>query len=135
VGRVETKGDYLNEFEAGAAEGPHRIILSLKMLAMGSALADQRTIVTAQDDLPMIRHIAFSTIPEKRRRLLQALLLNGGTLTSTEAETALRISTPTALSWMEELAATGMVKLMRGNPSKSLPQTITLADEWLWLNP
>ena len=133
VGRVETKGDYLNEFQAGAAEGPHRIILSLKMLAMGSALADQRTIVTAQDDLPMIRHIAFSTIPEKRRRLLQALLLKGRSLSSTDAATALRTSKPTALEWMEELTATGIVKINRGN--SAVPCTITLADEWLWLIP
>lgn len=95
----------------GTPEGRHRIILSLKMLAMGAALADQRQFVSATDDLPLIRHIAFSTIPETRRKLLRALLLSGDSLTSTEAVTALRLTKPTALEWMKDLNGTGIVEL------------------------
>jgi len=103
------------------------------MLAMGLALADQRTIISTTEDMPLIRHIAFSTIPETRRKLLRALLLSGDYLTSTDAATALRLSKPTALDWMNELKATGVVGLTPGDSKTSQPAFITLADDWKWL--
>ncbi len=117
----------------GTPEGPHRIILSLKMLAMGAALADQRAIVSATDDMPLIRHIAFSTIPETRRNLLRALLLSGDSLTSTNAATVLRRTKPTVLGWMKELAATGIVELTDGDSNTSQPASVTLSIDWKWL--
>lgn len=132
VGRIEVLEE-IGGRRAGTAEGPHRIILSLKMLAMGSALADQRTIVSASDDMPLIRHIAFSTIPETRRKLLRALLLRGDSLTSTDTVTALRLTRPTALEWMKDLDATGIVELTPGDSTTSQPAVIILADGWKWL--
>jgi hypothetical protein len=103
------------------------------MLAMGAALADQRATVTATDDMPLIRHIAFSTIPETRRNLLRALLLSGDSLTSTNAATVLRLTKPTVLGWMKELAATGIVELTDGDSNTSQPASVTLGLDWKWL--
>jgi hypothetical protein len=132
VGRAEVIGDTFTGFIASEPEGAHRIILSLKMLARGSALADQRTEVTA-DDMPMLRHIAFSTIPLVRRKLIRALLLNGGTITSGDLSTAVKTSRPTAIDWMKELAATGIVDYCPGDQKTSTPVSMTLAPDWQWL--
>src|SRR5262249_601171 len=44
-GRVEVKRDEYEEFQRAEPEGPQRIILSLKTLLLGAALAEQRTVV------------------------------------------------------------------------------------------
>jgi hypothetical protein len=132
TGRVEVAGDGFSNERATTPEGSRRIINSLKMFVRGSALADQR-MLAGEGDLSMARHIAFSTIPENRRKLLRALLLSGETLTSTDAAAVLAISKPTALDWMKELAATALVDLQPGDSQASKPASITLAKKWLWL--
>jgi hypothetical protein len=133
AGRVEVNiAQFSGEVETGAAEGPHRVILLLQTLARGLALVERRSEVT-EDDLGVIRHIAFSTIPMRRRELLRALLAAGGTMNAGQVELALGVSRPTALSRMEELAATGIAKFTPGNSSTSTPAVITLEPEWGWL--
>jgi hypothetical protein len=132
-GRKIVEPDYNNgDFTPGSAEGPHRIILSLKMIAQGSALVNQRSAV-GSEDLKPIRYIAFSSIPSKRRDLLRALLLAGGSLTSAEVAKVLEVSSPTASSRMKELAATGIADFKPGEPQTSTPGEIVLADNWRWL--
>ena len=131
-GRVEVERHDRGTLEVGPAEGPQRIILLLQTLARGLALADGRTAV-AGDDLSLIRHIAFSSIPTKRRELLRALLAGGGTLDSSQVEAALDTSRPTALNRIRELGATGIAVYSEGDPKSSTPASITLADEWKWL--
>lgn len=132
AGRVEVTGEYVDGFCRAEPEGPHRIILSLKMLLMGSAIADGRAVATDLD-MKMIRHVTFSTIPDSRRKLLRAVLLKGGTITTTEVRTTLRVSDPTALNRMRELSATGITTYYEGNSKTSTPASIELAPEWKWL--
>jgi len=131
-GRVEVENDWGDGVEAGSPEGPHRIILLLQTLVRGLALADSRTVINV-DDLATIRHIAFSSIPRKRRDLLRALLMTEGCLTSAEVENILGITRPTALKRMRELAATGIVVLVAGEQESSEPAQICLGDSWRWL--
>lgn len=131
-GRVEVERHDRGTLEVGPAEGPQRIILLLQTLARGLALADGRTAV-AGDDLSLIRHITFSSIPTKRRELLRALLAGGGTLDSSQVEAALDTSRPTALDRIRELGVTGIAVYGEGDPKSSTPASITLADEWKWL--
>jgi hypothetical protein len=120
------------EMETGTPEGPQRVILLLQILVQGLALADGRTAVI-DDGLQAIRHIAFSSIPRKRRELLRALLVAGGSLASAEVEKGLDVSRPTAIKRMKELGATRIAKFIPGNPQTSTPDSIILADEWTWL--
>lgn len=131
-GRVEIERHDRGTLEVGPAEGPQRIILLLQTLARGLALADGRTEVVG-DDLTLLRHITFSSIPTKRRALLRALLAGGGTLDSSQVEAALDTSRPTALDRIRELGATGIAVYSEGDPKSSTPASITLADEWKWL--
>lgn len=119
-------------FEATAPEGPRRVILLLQCLVQGLVLAEERDIVTSED-MTMIRHIAFSCIPYKRREVLRALLDAGGVLVADAAEQALGVSRPTVHARMKELAATGIVDFIPGEPSSSIPAQIQTASNWNWL--
>jgi len=120
------------EFVAGESEGPQRVILLLRTLAQGLVLINGRSEV-GQAELETIRHVAFSSIPRNRRNILRAVLTCGGELTSTEAEGHLGISRPTAREWMQELAATGIVKLL--DQSGNEPEKVVLGAKWSWLLP
>lgn len=130
-GRIELENDG-GEFVAKEAEGPERIILLLQTLARGLALADGRTAVNAAD-LDIIRHITFSSLPPKRRALLQALVAAGGSLDSGQVEKELGVSRPTARRRMQELGATAIAVYAQGMEGTSPPAKIALAEEWRWL--
>jgi hypothetical protein len=130
-GRVELF-DHDGEYETGTREGPQRVILLLTMIAQGMALADGRREVSP-DDLRIIRHVALSSIPPKRRELLNALLAAGGTQDAASVEAALDVSRTTALRRMKELAATGLCTLTLQPSAASTPSAISLASNWGWL--
>jgi len=137
-GRVEVEYDQLlgaiGDVEAGKPEGPQRVILLLQTIVSGLALAEGQMLVTA-DDLLSIRHIALSSIPRRRREVLRALLVAGGSLSSAEAEKALGVSRSSATARMKELAATGIATFISGNSNTSTPAKISLATKWQWLLP
>lgn len=134
-GRVEVQhydGPEGPELVVCSPEGPHRVLLLLRTLAQGLALLRGGTSVNA-GDLETIRHVAFSSLPSRRRKMLRAVLTNGGELTSKDTNEQLHISRPTARDMMRELAATGIVKLTEGWGSE--PHVATLAESWSWLLP
>jgi len=130
-GRVEIFGEN-GVYEAATPEGPQRVILLLQMLARGLALADQRNEV-AKEDLRTIRHVAFSSIPGKRRELLRALLAAGGRMKSGDVSEALGVTKPTALARMHELAATGICEFVPGCEKTPKAAELYLAKDFNWL--
>jgi hypothetical protein len=132
-GRVEVSVDDFGRIpEAETPEGPQRVILLLQSIIRGLALAEGRMNVSIADLIP-IRHIAFSSIPRKRRELLRALLVAQGSISSSEADKALGVSRSTASSRMKELAATQIVVFAPGDQQTSTPDQIELAPAWRWL--
>jgi len=134
-GRVKVehhKSGFAETFEGAEPEGPRRVILLLQCLVQGLALAEERDIVTLKD-MAIIRHIAFSCIPSKRRVVLRALLDAGGALDATAAEQALGVTRPTVHTRMKELAATGLVDFTPGDTSSSTPAKIEIKAKWKWL--
>jgi hypothetical protein len=117
-------------FIAGSPEGPHRIVRIFKILAQGLALMEDRTSVT-QNDLEIVQHIALSSIPSHRRRVLRAVIAKSGDLNSAQAEKLLNISRPTARTWMRELSATGIVEWVKSDGNS--PEKIVLDQKWFWL--
>ncbi len=135
IGRVEvtmTKPHWASEVEyvSGTPEGEHRVIIGLKLLAQALALISGRSEIN-DEDLEIIRHIAFSSIPQNRRFILRALLVKDGVLTSVDAEKELRISRPTARNWMKELGATGLADYQTGHENQ--PDRVTLSKPFSWL--
>lgn len=120
------------EYESSDKEGPQRVMFLLNTLCFGLALVAGRDHVT-EDDLRVIRHVALSSLPQKRRKLLQRVLSAGGRLTSTAFAASANISKPTAQERMKELAATEICSFKAGNQQTSTAATVTVADEWKWL--
>ena len=126
-GRMEVSED-----EPGLPEDPRRIVLLLQTLARGLALANDRFEVKSSD-LDILRHVAFSSIPSKRRDLLRALLAAGGRMDAKQVEEALNVSRPTALDRMKELGGTGICEFRPGNSKTSEPGKVRLTDAFQWL--
>lgn len=133
-GRVEVintaPADNEPEFQAGAPEGPHRLILLLKQLALGLAVASGQKKVTA-GDMEILRHVALSSIPANRRRVLRVLLWHSNTVTSKLVETELDVSRPTARRYMKELEVVGIVDFQEGAGPEG--DKISLRSTWNWL--
>ncbi len=114
-------------FSKPELETPYRAITIFKNIAYGSALIHGRVEVK-EDDLSQIEHIAYSSMPEQRRLVFQALVESGGEVTSSEVIKNTKMSRPTALHYMEELGHLGVVSFERGSPS-----SITLNPQFNWL--
>jgi predicted ArsR family transcriptional regulator len=87
----------------------------------------------AKEDLRTIRHVAFSSIPGKRRELLRALLAAGGRMKSGDVSEALGVTKPTALARMHELAATGICEFVPGCEKTPKAAELYLAKDFNWL--
>lgn len=112
-------------------ESPHRLNAILRNLARGHALVQGRFCLTL-DDVPLIGHIALSSIPERARAVLLALVKNDGArLTVKQVEQAARVSRHTAEEIMAEMEVRGFAKLdKRGNGKASY---LVLDAEWQWV--
>lgn len=111
-------------------EVPYRAITILKSIAYGSALIHGRPSIN-EFDLEQIQHIAYSSMPEQRRLIFQALVRNDGSLTVRETMEKVGMSRPTALHYMEELAHLGVCNFERGGIDQTVSQ-IELLDDWKW---
>ena len=129
VTRIPVDG-WDHEFVAGHPEGPQRIILILMTFLKAHALIHGRRVISAED-LDLLQHLAFSSIPQTRRQILRAVLMARGELSSTDAAERLDKSQPTARAWMKELAATGIVKYHKKTGNSA--DLIRVTDEWAWL--
>jgi hypothetical protein len=89
-------------------EQPQRLAATLHYIAKGFALVYGRDVLT-QQDIDMVRPIAYSSMPESRRRI-HAALTSGVTLCTKEVEGLIGVSNPTALKVMKELEFLGAVK-------------------------
>lgn len=117
---------------ASPPEAPFRPLEMFRSICIGSALTAKRHFLTA-DDLAIIRHIAFSSIPATRRRLLRCLIQAGGELTSADVVEMLGCSKPTALKWMRELAATELCAFRDNETGSNKPDSITLNETFRFL--
>jgi hypothetical protein len=109
-------------------EAPYRALACLYNLARGRALLHGRTILTAED-LGLVVHVALSSAPYERTRLLRGLMNGLGTLTTGEAATALQASLPTARKAMKALDLLGVADLT-GDSDHVTGGVLTLRPEW-----
>jgi hypothetical protein len=76
-----------------------------------------------------VTHVAMSSAPHERTRLLRAAVDHGGELTTGQAARALRATSPTARKAMKALALLGLVDL-RGEADHGTGAIFTLRPEW-----
>jgi hypothetical protein len=112
----------------GAAEYEYRLVEWLSQLASARAVLEGATVVTLEH-LRVIQHIVVSATRPKLRPLLAALLKSPTKcLTAVEVEQRLGCSRDTALDRMDELAATGICRMVEGKPPDK-PSYIELAED------
>ncbi len=117
-------------FSKPERETPYRAIRIFKNIAYGSALIHGRKEVD-EDDLNQLEHIAYSSMPEQRRLVFQALVESGGEMNTNEVIEKTKMSRPTALNYMEELGHLGVVSLKESKYKD--PVSITLNSQFNWL--
>lgn len=116
-------------YHASPPEVVFRPLEMFRGIAIGSALIAKREYLTV-DDVAIVRHIAFSSIPAKRRALLRCLISAGGSLTSGEVMQRMGCSKPTALKWMRELAATELCVFHDNESGSNEADSITLEGDF-----
>lgn len=104
--------------DAGKQEHAERVLGILRNVAIGSALVHGRRSVDDYD-LALVAHLSLSSGVAMRGRLLHALLLLGGKAKTATIATRARISLPTALRYMEELAHVGLADFIEGAGTRS----------------
>ncbi|WP_148686285.1 hypothetical protein [Candidatus Nitrosocosmicus hydrocola] len=113
-------------------ENPSRAITNLRNLAVGHALSKGRPSITS-DDIPLIIRTVLSTAPVERVMIFDLLLNKNGKLSTTQIETDLNVSRPTALRTMTELKVLGLVMMEMENENQyNSSQLIILKAEFKW---
>jgi hypothetical protein len=114
-------------------EKPNRINCLLYNLARAHALICGRQELTAEDLWPVL-DLTFDSAPATRAKVFRRLIEAGGTLTTSDVETLLRCSPPTARKEMEALSVLGVVEKTECDPySAGRPEIqITLNKRFGW---
>jgi hypothetical protein len=115
-------------FSPPNVEAPFRALAVLYNLARGRALLGGRRHLLPED-LDLLTHVALSSAPHERTRLVRALVAAGGTITTRQAATALKATPPTARRAMKALAVLGIGDL-EGENDHGEGGILTLAPPW-----
>lgn len=111
-------------------ESPHRANAVLYNLARGHALICGRTQL-AVEDLPTVAQVTLSSIPFRRRAVLQLMAEKGGNpITVSQVEKAVGVSRHTAEEIMREMEALGLMDFQQEGVGK--PALLVIKDEWAW---
>ena len=120
-----------SRFSRPDRETEYRAIIIFKNLAYALALIHGRCEVSPED-LEYLHHVAYSSMPEQRRLIFQALVSNQGRLEVGDVINLVGMSKPTALHYMEELSHLGICSFEKGGLDHS-PSEIVLHERWNWL--
>lgn len=114
-------------------EQPPRINQLFNNITKSHALVSGRDIVN-EEDLKLVVELTLDSAPSIRAKLFTALIEKGGLLSTSEVETLLICSKPTARKEMECLKILGIVNessLLNGDPGNP-EKSIQLKDEFAW---
>jgi hypothetical protein len=113
-------------------ENPSRANQQLYNLARGHALSNGRNYIT-EDDISLVIKVVLSTGSIERVLILDLLIANKGTLTTSQITTAMSISNNTAKRTMTEFKGLELVTMERTDPNKSNSEyKITLNPKFEW---
>jgi len=113
-------------------ESEYRIIIMFRYIARSLALMNGRREVS-EDDLHFLRHIALSSMPEQRRKVLNALLEVGSEASTQDLLEKVKMSKPTLLEYMEEIGHLGVCSFLKGSNQETA--YLSLNKDFLFLLP
>ena len=117
---------------APVQESEYRIIIMFKYISRSLALMNGRRAVS-EDDLRFLRHIALSSMPEQRRKILKALLEVGSEASTQDLLERVMMSKPTLLEYMDEIGHLGVCSFLKG--SNDGTSYLSLNKDFLFLLP
>ena len=83
------------------------------------------------EDLPTVAQVTLSSIPFRRRAVLQLMAEQGGKpVTVSQVEKATKVTRHTAEEIMREMEALGLMEFQREGVGK--PALLVMKDEWAW---
>jgi predicted transcriptional regulator len=113
-------------------ENPSRANQQLYNLARGHALSFGKNYIT-MIDIPLIIKVVLSTGSIERVLILDLLIANNGTLTTSQITTSMNISNSTAKRTMTEFKGLELVSMEKTDPHKSNSEyKITLNSKFDW---
>lgn len=111
-------------------ESPHRANAVLYNLARGHALICGRTQL-AIEDLPTVAQVTLSSIPFRRRAVLQLMAeQDGKPVTVSQVEKATNVTRHTAEEIMREMDALGLMEFQSEGAGKAA--SLAMNSEWAW---
>ncbi|MEE8114690.1 MAG: hypothetical protein V3T23_10075 [Nitrososphaerales archaeon] len=120
------------KYIAPVQESEYRIIIMFRYIVRSLALMNGRREVS-EDDLRFLRHIALSSMPEQRRKVLKALLEVGSEASTRDLLERVKMSRPTLLEYMEEIGHLGVCSFLRGSNDET--SYLSLDKDFLFLLP
>ena len=126
----ESGGSNYN-YETPTIENPSRASNALYNLARGHAVVCGRNYIL-QDDLRVVLPVALSSASKQRTDLFKMLVVNGGTLTTTEFEEKAHLSKTTALKEMEQLSIIGLADITDTQTGTKPIKTISIKSKYEW---
>jgi hypothetical protein len=118
-------------FTTPIIEQPHRAMSLLYALARGHALVHGRTQLE-EADLWVVARTALESTPTDRRAVMRLLIEQGGEVSTTDVQDALRCSAPTGRAILETLDKLGIGAFE--NPGPPEPAKLTLAESFAWIH-
>ena len=112
-------------------ENPSRVNQQMYKLARGYALSKGRNYIT-KEDITLIIKVVLSTSLIERMLILDLLIANNGTLTTSEITAAMRISNDTAKKTMTEFKALELVTMKRNGNNSNSEYKISLNQKFKW---
>jgi hypothetical protein len=112
------------------AESPRRANAVLHNLARGHALISGRAHLI-REDLSLVVRVTFSSIPEKRRATLLALIQHGGHASVREVSAATGLTQHPAEDIMREMQWLGLCTFHQ--PGQGKASSLSLGTDWAWI--
>ena len=127
-----TESGYEKKHTAPIHESEYRLIMMFKYIARSLALMNGRKQVS-EDDLQFVRHLALSSMPEQRRKVLKALLEVGSEASTQDLLEKVKMSKPTLLEYMEEIGHLGVCSFFKGGNDET--SYLSINEKFLFLLP
>jgi hypothetical protein len=112
-------------------EAPYKVVNYLKELAIGHALIHDRKEI-AQADMSLVAHTAISSVPGHLRPIIKELR-KVDSVDAKKGEMICAVSRTTIRKYFKELELLGIVRLENGARQTNMSDTVSLAQDYLWL--
>lgn len=119
------------ETDSVIIENPSRATIQLRNLTLANAISQGRNYIKIED-VKLVVNVALSTTRSTRKKVLDLLLKENGSLTTSKIAKELDMSEPTARKTMREFQALGIATVSSTSGYANSELTLILSDKFRW---